>query len=210
MDDDDCSEIESMVALADLNTLADARQCVALERERGTVRARTRARARARHPSAGHSNICTALHMHMTGVPVPSRPPLRVYLRPRPVKSSVESHRHRTMNPKRTSSVQDVHTRKPPFGSRKVPIRQSHALLSHLTLLQPRFLTHDADVWSQNAWDHVPPPADQDGAIADSLARQHAAPVPDGDKHKYNTKPAKHWFVRIPQISTSTRPSCDP
>ncbi|KAI9507039.1 methyltransferase [Russula earlei] len=74
------------------------------------------------------------------------------------------------MNPKRTSSVQDVHSSKPPFGSRK-----------------------NADVWSQNAWDHVPPPADQDALVAASLARQLAAPVPDDDKPKYNTKPEKHW-----------------
>jgi hypothetical protein len=60
-----------------------------------------------------------------------------------------------------------------------------------------RFLTENADVWSQNAWDHVPPPADQDAIIAASLARQRAAPVPEGDKHKYNTKPAKHWFVSV-------------
>jgi hypothetical protein len=60
---------------------------------------------------------------------------------------------------------------------------------------QPRFLTDDDDVWSQNAWDHVPPPADQDATIAASLARQRAAPVPDGDKPKYNARPAKHWFV---------------
>ncbi|KAI0305791.1 S-adenosyl-L-methionine-dependent methyltransferase [Multifurca ochricompacta] len=56
-----------------------------------------------------------------------------------------------------------------------------------------KFLTENADVWSQNAWDHVPPPADQRAIIAASLARQRAAPVPDHDKPNYNTKPAKHW-----------------
>lgn len=102
---------------------------------------------------------------------------------------------HRSlMSPKRTSSVLPIHTRKPPFGSRKVPPPsvQFCPLISHLYL---RFLTENTDVWSQNAWDHVPPPADQHATIAASLARQHAAPVPDADKHKYNSKPAKHWFV---------------
>ncbi|KAI0256007.1 methyltransferase [Lactifluus subvellereus] len=80
------------------------------------------------------------------------------------------------MDRKCASSVQDIITSKPPFGSRKVP-----------------FLTEDADVWSQNAWDHVAPPLDQDATILASLARQRAAPVPDDDKHKYNFKPAKHW-----------------
>ncbi|KAI0058943.1 methyltransferase [Artomyces pyxidatus] len=75
--------------------------------------------------------------------------------------------------PKTTSSVHELHKDKPPFGS--------------------RFLTEDADVWSQNAWDHVPPPEDQDEIIAASLAKQRLAPVPDDDKHKYNEKPAKHW-----------------
>ncbi|KIP07452.1 hypothetical protein PHLGIDRAFT_71084 [Phlebiopsis gigantea 11061_1 CR5-6] len=56
-----------------------------------------------------------------------------------------------------------------------------------------RFLTEDQDVWSQNAWDHVPPPDDQDEIIAASLARQKAAPVPEEEKTKYNDKPAKHW-----------------
>ncbi|THH16692.1 hypothetical protein EW146_g3988 [Bondarzewia mesenterica] len=56
-----------------------------------------------------------------------------------------------------------------------------------------RFLTEDADVWSQNAWDHVPPPDDQEQAIALSLARQRIAPVSESDKPKYNEKPAKHW-----------------
>ena len=58
---------------------------------------------------------------------------------------------------------------------------------------QCRFLTEDADVWSQNAWDHVPPPDDQDEVIAKALAKQKAAPVPEDEKTKYNEKPAKHW-----------------
>ncbi|KAF8141437.1 S-adenosyl-L-methionine-dependent methyltransferase [Boletus edulis] len=75
--------------------------------------------------------------------------------------------------PKPTSSVHDIYAEKPPFGS--------------------RFLTEDADVWTQNAWDHVPPPDDQAEHIASSLQRQRLAPVPDGDKVKYNSKPAKYW-----------------
>lgn len=56
-----------------------------------------------------------------------------------------------------------------------------------------RLLTEDTDVWSQNAWDHVPPPDDQAEYIASSLQRQRLAPVPDKDKDKYNSKPAKYW-----------------
>ncbi|KAI0050991.1 methyltransferase [Auriscalpium vulgare] len=78
-----------------------------------------------------------------------------------------------TTAPKKTSSVHNVHADKPPFGS--------------------RFLTDETDVWSQNAWDHVPPPDDQEEVIAASLARQRLAPVPHNDKPKYNDKPAKHW-----------------
>ncbi|KAH0836805.1 S-adenosyl-L-methionine-dependent methyltransferase [Lanmaoa asiatica] len=75
--------------------------------------------------------------------------------------------------PKLTSSVHDVGAEKPPFGS--------------------RFLTENADVWTQNAWDHVPPPDDQADNITSSLRRQRLAPVPDEDKEKYNSKPAKYW-----------------
>ncbi|KAH8104110.1 methyltransferase [Cristinia sonorae] len=71
------------------------------------------------------------------------------------------------------SSVHDIHAEKPPFGS--------------------RFLTEEADVWSQNAWDHVPAPEGQEEVIATALARQHISPVPEVDKAKYNEKPAKHW-----------------
>ncbi|KAL0953935.1 hypothetical protein HGRIS_005099 [Hohenbuehelia grisea] len=74
---------------------------------------------------------------------------------------------------KQTSSVHDIGVDKPPFGS--------------------RFLTDEAQVWTQNAWDHVPPPDDQDETIVRSLARQRAAPVPTEEKEKYNSKPAKHW-----------------
>lgn len=56
-----------------------------------------------------------------------------------------------------------------------------------------RFLTEDADVWTQNAWDHVPPPDDQADHIVSSLQKQRLAPVPDKDKETYNSKPAKYW-----------------
>ncbi|KAG1874381.1 S-adenosyl-L-methionine-dependent methyltransferase [Suillus subluteus] len=75
--------------------------------------------------------------------------------------------------PKLSSSVHDINAEKPPFGS--------------------RFLTQDSDVWTQNAWDHVPPPEDQTETITASLARQRLAPVPDDDKKNYNAKPAKYW-----------------
>ncbi|KZT00582.1 methyltransferase [Laetiporus sulphureus 93-53] len=71
------------------------------------------------------------------------------------------------------SSVHDVKAENPPFGS--------------------RFLTDDADVWSQNAWDHVPPPNDQGEIIASALAKQRNAPVPENEKQKYYEKPARHW-----------------
>ena len=57
----------------------------------------------------------------------------------------------------------------------------------------PRFLTDEDDVWSQNAWDHVPPPDDQGETIAKSLSKQRSNPVPVEEKQKYNEKPAKHW-----------------
>lgn len=93
-------------------------------------------------------------------------------------------------SPKRTSSVHTPSS-KPPFGSRCLSAKITSSRLTHIS----RFLTENDDVWSQNAWDHVPPPVNQDATIAASLARQRAAPVPDSDKHKYNAKPAKHWSV---------------
>ncbi|KAK0489294.1 methyltransferase [Armillaria novae-zelandiae] len=76
-------------------------------------------------------------------------------------------------NLKCTSSVHDVAEEKPPFGS--------------------RLLTDEAEVWTQNAWDHVSPPDDQDEIIAASLTKQRSAPVPEDDKRKYHDKPAKFW-----------------
>lgn len=63
-----------------------------------------------------------------------------------------------------------------------------------------RFLTEDADVWSQNAWDHVPPPNDQDEVISAALNRQKSAPVPESDKAKYNDKPARHWCASTRRV----------
>ncbi|KAF7790205.1 hypothetical protein EIP86_001157 [Pleurotus ostreatoroseus] len=45
----------------------------------------------------------------------------------------------------------------------------------------------------KNAWDHVPPPNDQDEIITAALAKQKTAPVPEDEKTKYNDKPAKNW-----------------
>ncbi|KIY46812.1 methyltransferase [Fistulina hepatica ATCC 64428] len=75
--------------------------------------------------------------------------------------------------PKSTSSVRDPAADWPPFGS--------------------RFLTDEERVWDYNAWDHVPPPDDQDEQIAASLAKQKSAPVPEDQKHIYNNVPYKHW-----------------
>jgi tRNAThr (cytosine32-N3)-methyltransferase len=74
---------------------------------------------------------------------------------------------------KATSSVFATDTAKPPFGS--------------------RFLTAQDDVFSQNAWDHVPPPTDQSERISSSLSLQRSAPVPQSDRHIYNANPARHW-----------------
>ncbi|KIM90183.1 hypothetical protein PILCRDRAFT_59943 [Piloderma croceum F 1598] len=71
------------------------------------------------------------------------------------------------------SSVHDINNEKPPFGARRV--------------------IDEANVWSQNAWDHVPPPDDQIETITASLARQRIAPVPDNEKSKYNENPSRHW-----------------
>ncbi|KAK7062515.1 hypothetical protein VNI00_000003 [Paramarasmius palmivorus] len=73
----------------------------------------------------------------------------------------------------RASSVHDINEDDPPFGS--------------------RFLTDESQVWTQNAWDHVPPPTDQEEIIAASLAKQRLSPVPEQDRIKYNEKPARHW-----------------
>ncbi|KAI0794363.1 methyltransferase [Fomes fomentarius] len=110
--------------------------------------------------------------------------------------------------PKTASSVHDVSADQPPFGS--------------------RFLTEDADVWSQNAWDHVPPPEDQDEVISAALSRQHSAPVPESDKAKYNEKPARHWdnfykmnasnffrnrkwlYLEFPELQAAAEPDAGP
>lgn len=74
---------------------------------------------------------------------------------------------------KATSSVHALGEDKPPFGS--------------------RFLTDETQVWTKNAWDHVPAPTDQADTIAASLKKQRAAPVPEDAKIEYHAKPAKFW-----------------
>ncbi|EDR13942.1 uncharacterized protein LACBIDRAFT_229586 [Laccaria bicolor S238N-H82] len=92
---------------------------------------------------------------------------------------------------KSTSSVQDIAAEKPPFGSRCVSAVNVPTSIDSSTSF--RFLTDEEDVWSQNAWDHVPPPDDQVEIIANSLSRQRLTPVPAEEKVRYNEKPAKHW-----------------
>ncbi|CEL61945.1 putative methyltransferase-like protein SPBC21C3,07c OS=Schizosaccharomyces pombe (strain 972 / ATCC 24843) GN=SPBC21C3.07c PE=3 SV=2 [Rhizoctonia solani AG-1 IB] len=75
--------------------------------------------------------------------------------------------------PKTNSSVHDIQADAPPFGS--------------------RFLTEDQDVWSKNAWDHVPPPSDQTERIEKALGRQRNSPVPKTEFSKYNDNPASYW-----------------
>ncbi|KAJ3890455.1 methyltransferase [Lentinula edodes] len=74
---------------------------------------------------------------------------------------------------KKASSVHDVNSVDPPFGS--------------------RFLVDPSLTFTQNAWDHVPPPVDQGATIATSLARQRAAVVSEEERLKLNSKPAKYW-----------------
>lgn len=74
---------------------------------------------------------------------------------------------------KKASSVHDVNSADPPFGS--------------------RFLVDPSLTFTQNAWDHVPPPMDQGTTIATSLARQRAAVVSEEERLKLNSKPAKYW-----------------
>jgi tRNAThr (cytosine32-N3)-methyltransferase len=62
-----------------------------------------------------------------------------------------------------------------------------------MCFVHARFLTEKDDVWSQNAWDHVAPPSDQEEKIAASLEKQRSNPVPPHEKQIYNDKPAKHW-----------------
>ncbi|KAF9269279.1 methyltransferase [Marasmius fiardii PR-910] len=108
----------------------------------------------------------------------------------------------------RASSVHDIHANDPPFGS--------------------RFLTDETLVFTQNAWDHVPPPTDQFETIAASLTKQRISPVPKEERTKYNEKPAKHWdnfyksnasnFFKdrkwlhneFPKLVESTRPEAGP
>ena len=78
---------------------------------------------------------------------------------------------------------------KPGFGSRSF---HSFIHLNQLTKLS-RFLTNDADVWTQNAWDHVKPPPSHTAQIIEPLDRQKKNPVPEDEKGKVNDKPAKHW-----------------
>ncbi|KDN47127.1 hypothetical protein RSAG8_03904, partial [Rhizoctonia solani AG-8 WAC10335] len=75
--------------------------------------------------------------------------------------------------PKTNSSVHDIQADAPPFGS--------------------RFLTEDQDVWSKNAWDHVPPPSDQAERVEKALGRQQNSPVPKEAHSKYNDNPASYW-----------------
>lgn len=96
---------------------------------------------------------------------------------------------------KTSSSVHDVESEKPPFGSRFAPRSTGSVPYSDRAFPQ-RFLTDEAEVWTQNAWDHVPPPDDQVEVIAASLSKQRLAPVPYGDKPKYNDKPSRHWFAQ--------------
>jgi tRNAThr (cytosine32-N3)-methyltransferase len=51
----------------------------------------------------------------------------------------------------------------------------------------------DSDVWSQNAWDHVEPPAERLEYVEEALKRQRAVPVPPEEQGKYNDRPCRHW-----------------
>ncbi|TFY56554.1 hypothetical protein EVG20_g8885, partial [Dentipellis fragilis] len=99
-------------------------------------------------------------------------------------------HPLRNAHPRSTTSTQPNRPSargQSALSSRTTPPSQPNTFIPH------RFLTEEADVWSQNAWDHVPAPDDQADTIARALERQRLAPVPDEEKPKYNEKPAKHW-----------------
>ncbi|KAF8645086.1 hypothetical protein AX16_008144 [Volvariella volvacea WC 439] len=87
--------------------------------------------------------------------------------------SDVHHRQSASAVPKTTSSVHDVSEDQPAFGC--------------------RFLTDETQVFTQNAWDHVPFPVEQIPTIRASLERQRQAPVPADEKYKYNEKPARHW-----------------
>jgi tRNAThr (cytosine32-N3)-methyltransferase len=55
------------------------------------------------------------------------------------------------------------------------------------------FLTDPSAVFTQNAWDHVPPPPEHDKTITVALERQRKAPVSTDEQKKYNDKPARYW-----------------
>ncbi|KAF9059525.1 S-adenosyl-L-methionine-dependent methyltransferase [Rhodocollybia butyracea] len=76
-------------------------------------------------------------------------------------------------NIKTTSSVHDVNSPDPPFGS--------------------RFLLDPSLTFTQNAWDHVPPPDDQEAIIAESLERQKSAMVSEDERKKLNSRPSRYW-----------------
>ena len=105
---------------------------------------------------------------------------------------------------KTTTSVHDVNSEKPPFGARSVAVYSlSRGTRRAYQRVEHRFLTNDSDVWSHNAWDHVPPPEDQVETIEAALERQRSDPVHEEDKAKYNEKPARHWSVSVAAVKIS-------
>jgi hypothetical protein len=94
-------------------------------------------------------------------------------------------------NAKTSSSVRDKFSA-PNFGSRFLTVAYSSHWYWLMWLISYQ---EDQDVFSQNAWDHVPPPTDQQAKVADALARQRKAPVPESEKPKYNDRPARHWDI---------------
>ncbi|KAH7105902.1 methyltransferase [Auriculariales sp. MPI-PUGE-AT-0066] len=83
----------------------------------------------------------------------------------------------KTKELKNFSSVYDRDADAPPFGA--------------------RFLTSEEDVWSKNAWDHVPAPEGYEGFISDALNRQREKPVNDFEKAKCNGPgmAARNWDI---------------
>ncbi|KAG8896510.1 hypothetical protein FRB99_008856, partial [Tulasnella sp. 403] len=58
-----------------------------------------------------------------------------------------------------------------------------------------RYLLDESLVFEENAWDHVPPPDDQEERIQTAILRQKKSPVPPDKKAKYNSKPSLYWDI---------------
>ncbi|EJD48093.1 methyltransferase [Auricularia subglabra TFB-10046 SS5] len=84
-----------------------------------------------------------------------------------------------TLEPQPAKSASSVHNRDepPPFGS--------------------RYLTNEEDIFTKNAWDHVPAPEGYDDFVNAALEKQRGKPVTDFEKTKINGPgmAARNWDI---------------